>query len=67
MNLFSDFSFFIVLAAASVPAVVLGIRERPLKYYTFCVTLLMVYLAMYKHPIAMLHVALFCILEFIAA
>ena len=67
MELFSDLSFFLWLIALSIPAVILGILEKPLKYYGFCVTLVFLWLAMGASPAALMYLAGFCVFEFLLA
>jgi len=67
MELFSDFSFFVCVAIAAIPAFVLGVREKPIKYYGFAVTLLFVWLAMKNKPIALAYLAGFCVYDYALA
>lgn len=64
MMLFGDFSFFICMAAALVPAVILGAKERPLKYYAFGATLVFALLAIGGNVKELGYMAAFCFLEF---
>ena len=65
MQLFSDFSFFVLAGIAMIPAVILGIKEKPIKYYGFCVTLMFVWLAMKNSPVALMWLIGFCVFEFL--
>ena len=46
MQLFTDTGFFIWLAGLSVPAIVLGLLGKQIKYYGMAVTLVFIWLAM---------------------
>ena len=39
MQLFGDTYFFIIAGLLAVPAVVFGVKEKPINIYGFCVTL----------------------------
>lgn len=53
MQLFQDDVFFLWLAALSVPALVLGWMEKPLRYYGAGASILFLWLAMGKTPAAL--------------
>ena len=63
MQLFEDTSFFILLILTAIPAIVLGVHERPIRRYGFAVSILFVVLSMYKKPSGLLYLAAYCLLE----
>jgi membrane protein involved in D-alanine export len=65
MQLFTDFSFFLCVAIATIPAVILGIKEKPIKYYGFLVTLFFVAMAMYSKPVALCFLIGFCVYDYL--
>ena len=67
MGLFTDFSFFACVAVAVVPAYILGVREKPIKYYGFIVTIAFVLLAMGGKPVALAYLTGFCVFEYAMA
>ncbi|BAK47539.1 hypothetical protein CXIVA_15730 [Clostridium sp. SY8519] len=64
MELFTDFWFFVCLAGVGIPAVILGILEKPLKYYGFAVSLLFLWLVLGHNLLALFYLGLYCIFEF---
>ncbi len=50
MTLYSGYIFFTCLTAACIPAIALGIAERPLRNYTFAASLFFVTAALAQHP-----------------
>ncbi|SFG81873.1 membrane protein involved in D-alanine export [Lachnospiraceae bacterium C7] len=64
MELFTSVSFWGLLIALSIPAIILGLKEKNIKYYGFVVTLIFVFLALSKSPMAILYLALFCAFEY---
>lgn len=65
MELFSGVIFFLSLAAAAIPAFILGRRQIKLKYYSFVVSLVFIYFAMSTRPAALVYLGLYCILQYI--
>ena len=65
MELFTDLSFFVCVAVAAIPAFVLGMKEKPIKYYGFVVTLAFVFMAMYNKPVALAYLVGFCVYEYL--
>lgn len=63
MSLFTDVSFFVWLGGLSVPAILLGIFEKPIKYYGMCVSLIFIWLAMGHNFKAVIYLAGFCVIE----
>ncbi len=63
MTLFGDFYFFEWAAVLLLPAVVLGVMEKPIKYYGFAATLFFIYMAMRDRPEGILYLAVYCLLE----
>ncbi|NLD19879.1 MAG: D-alanyl-lipoteichoic acid biosynthesis protein DltB [Clostridiales bacterium] len=64
MELFGNFTFFGIAALVAIPAVVLGIKEKSLKYYTFFASLFFIWLAMGAHTKALIYLTVFCLLEY---
>ncbi|MDD6155374.1 MAG: D-alanyl-lipoteichoic acid biosynthesis protein DltB [Eubacteriales bacterium] len=64
MALFSDTSFFVLAGILAVPALILGLREKPIKYYGFAVTLVFVWLSMGHNTAALCWLAAFCVGEY---
>lgn len=64
MNLFEDFQFFVYLAVAAVPAIILGIKEKQIKYYAFAVSLIFIWLALGGNIRAMVSLTGYCFFEF---
>ena len=67
MALFTDLSFFLTLAAACIPAIILGVLEKPLRYYGFAVSVLFVFLAMGHNLPALIFLGIFLAWEYIEA
>lgn len=66
MQLFSDTSFFLLAGALSIPAIVLGLRQKSIRYYGFAVTLVFLWIAMGHNIRAMLWLAGFTFGEYAA-
>ena len=64
MQLFTDFNFFVYAAILSIPALILGILEKPIKYYGFAVTLFFIWLAMGHNRSSLIWLTFFCVFEF---
>lgn len=65
MQLFADQDFFICLAAASVPAFILGYYEKPICHYGMAISALFIWLAMRENPISILYMTGFVLFEYI--
>ncbi|MDO4481642.1 MAG: D-alanyl-lipoteichoic acid biosynthesis protein DltB [Bacillota bacterium] len=65
MQILSDFYFFVLAAAAVIPALVLGAKEKSLKYYTFAVTVMFLGLAMKSAPETAVFMAGYCAYQYI--
>lgn len=65
MELFADFNFFILVAITVIPAFILGLHEKNIKYYGFLVTIFFVILAMKGRPVAMAYLMGFCIYDYL--
>ena len=50
MTLFDEFDFFLWLAVLSAPAIILGVLEKKLKYYSFLVTIFFVGMTLKNSP-----------------
>lgn len=64
MTLFGELYFFICAAVLIIPAIILGIMEKPIKYYGFAVTIIFVLLATIGNPITIAYLAVYCLWEF---
>ena len=64
MELFTGYTFFSALVLLSIPAIILGIKEKNIKYYGFFVTLVFVFLALMKSPKAIMYLVIFCLFEY---
>lgn len=64
MQLLGDFYFFGCAAAVAVPAVILGIRERPIKYYGMLATLFFIWMSMGENIPALIYLTVYCVFEF---
>lgn len=56
MNLFGELYFFVCAGLLLIPAVILGIMEKPIKYYGFLVTIVFVLLALWGKPKEILYI-----------
>ena len=65
MSLFEDFNFFVWVAVFSVPAIILGIKEKSIRYYGFVVTLFFIWMAMKSNPITIGYLGGYCVLQLI--
>lgn len=64
MTLMGDLYFFLWAAVLMIPAIILGVKEKPIRYYGFFVTLVFVILATVNNPVSMLYLAVYCAFEF---
>lgn len=67
MQLFQDNTFFLCLALLSLPALLLGWLEKPLRLYGFLVSVLFVWLSMGSSPRALIYLGIFLTGELAAA
>lgn len=65
MSFFGSIWFFIVLAGILVPAVILGIVEKPIQYYRTFVSAVMIFLVLWSDKEQLLYLITFYILEYI--
>lgn len=65
MELFSGFSFFSLLIALSIPAIILGVKEKPIRVYGLFVTVVFAALATYNKWYNITQLFLFVVCEFI--
>lgn len=65
MSFYDGFPFFLCLAMILLPAVILGIMEKPLRYYQLCASILVISLVLHKNPTEFLNLILFYILSVI--
>lgn len=64
MQLFSDNGFFMWLALLALPAIFLGVREKPLKHYGMAVSLVFLWLALGHNLRALAYLTGFCLFEY---
>ena len=65
MQMFADHSFFAWLIVMTIPAFLLGVFEKPIKYYGMFASLVFLWLALGHNTVfADLADLLFCLLEF---
>ena len=65
MTLYSGYIFFACLAAACIPAIALGIAERPVRNYALAASLFFVTAALAKHPVQLAYFVVYFIWQFI--
>ena len=63
MQLFEDNSFFAWVILFSLPAVFLGFKEKPIKYYGLAVTFVFIWLSMGQSVQALGYLTFFCVFE----
>ena len=67
MQLFQDNNFFILLAVFSIPALIMGYFEKPLRIYGFSVSLVFLWLVMGGTHRALVYLAVFLLWEIVEA
>jgi len=65
MQLFGDTYFFIIAGLLAVPAVVFGVKEKPINIYGFCVTLFFIIMTMKSRPSAIVWMAVYVALQYV--
>ena len=65
MSFYDGFPFFLCLIMILLPAVILGIMEKPLRYYQLCASILVIGLVLHKNPAEFLNLILFYVLSVI--
>ena len=65
MTLYSGYIFFACLAAACIPAIALGIAERPVRNYALAASLFFVTAALANHPVQLAYFVAYFIWQFI--
>lgn len=63
MTLMGGLYFFLWAAVLMIPAVILGIKEKPIRYYGFFVTCVFVVLATVYKPLTMAYLIFYCFWE----
>ena len=63
MSLFGDFYFFGILAMTLLPAIVLGIMEKNIKYYGFFLTIFFLVMIFKDSPMGLVHLGIYCVYE----
>ena len=64
MSIFGDSTFFIWAALLLIPAVILGIMEKPIKYYGFLLSLFFIGAACINSPVSLVYMGLYCIWQY---
>ena len=64
MSMFGDSTFFIWAALLLIPAVILGIMEKPIKYYGFLLSLFFIGAACINSPVSLVYMGLYCIWQY---
>lgn len=65
MSFFEGLTFFVCLLAALLGAAVIGLLEKPLKYYTFLLSLLFITAVFREKPVQLLYLILYVCLQII--
>ena len=63
MNLYGNLTFFICLLFALIPAIILGIREKRIKYYSIALTILFILLALGNDIKQLVFLLLYALIE----
>lgn len=63
MSFFDSLIFFVYLSVALVPAIILGLLEKPLRYYSFLISLVFIYLIYSTKPVQFLYLIIFYFIE----
>ena len=63
MILFGELYFFACAAILLIPAIILGVLEKPIKYYGFLLTVVFVGLALWEKPVDIIYMVSYLILE----
>lgn len=64
MTLFGDFYFFAWAAATAIPAVIIGMLGKNIKYYGFFLSIFFICMSMGGKPEAIINLTAYCIFEF---
>lgn len=67
MQFFEGSTFFIWAVVLSIPAIILGLREKPIKYYGFAATVFFIVMTMKAKPIAIAYMAGYCVFQLLLA
>ncbi|MDD6043560.1 MAG: D-alanyl-lipoteichoic acid biosynthesis protein DltB [Eubacteriaceae bacterium] len=65
MAMFEGYQFFIISGALAIPAIIMGIKEVPIKHYTLAVSIFMAILAMKDNHTAIGYLILYLFIEVI--
>lgn len=63
MTFFGDLSFFVYLIIALIPAIILGINEKRIKYYTYLLTIFFIAIIIGTNKIQLLYLLIYGFLE----
>lgn len=65
MEMFGNYWFFVYVAVAAIPAIIMGILEKPgRKQYMFFVGLIFIYMSMKNNTTALIYIAVYCVIQF---
>lgn len=65
MSFFSGFGFFVLLTCIIVPAIILGILEKPLKYYRMFASVAVIFLIFSETARSLIFLVIFLVWEFL--
>jgi len=65
MILFGELYFFVCAGVLLIPAVILGVMEKPIKYYGFIVTVLFILLSLWKSPAEIFYMCCYLVFQFV--
>lgn len=63
MSFYDGLSFFIVLVIGLIPAAVLGLKEKTLKYYTLFLSILFIFMILKEQPLELLYLLVYLFIE----
>lgn len=63
MTLFGEIYFFFLAGVLLIPAVIMGIAEKPLRYYGFLITVIFVALATVSRPEQLVYLIVYCMVQ----
>lgn len=63
MTFFEGYLFYTCLVVALIPAIILGVLQKPLRFYTLCISLLFVYLIFKNNISQFVCLAIFFVIE----
>ena len=63
MSFFSGYSFFVCLAILLVPAIILGLLEKSLRWYRLVLTLFFIWMIYRETPVQLIYLAAYTIVS----